>query len=194
MNTNPDPNQNAPVMRITSQLTNPKVGSPQAVDNSAIPPGLAERRANLARGFEKARQAQEAQEQEQFQSEAAETSAVAEASFQGESPDSVLLEMPNGKIVEFGPARGASATVRLIRLFGDAGWTSQTAILYRVLMSVRMIDNVAVKPIKTREDGERLIEQIGDDGIEVLFKAQQRFWPVDSNIDRLVLKKNLPRS
>jgi hypothetical protein len=128
---------------------------------------------------------------DQDEREAAEREAELLAEAQAQEPlESIELQLPNGLEVEYGPPSGISITMKLIRMFGDSGWTTPRGTLYRVLMGVRRINGEAVNPINSIIDGEKLANRIGDEGMEILIRVQSQYWRPTPQVDMLVVKKN----
>ena len=104
--------------------------------------------------------------------------------------ETLELVMPNGMKILYGPPKGISLSMRLIRMFGDANWTSPTGTYFRVLMCVQQIDGEHIKPIGSRIDGEKLANRLGDQTMEYLMQIHARYWATNSQVDLLVVKKH----
>jgi hypothetical protein len=107
-----------------------------------------------------------------------------------EPVESLELVMPDGTLILYGPPKGISLSMRLIRMFGDANWTSATGTYFRVLMCVQAINGDPVRPISSRIEGEKLANKIGDVAMEYLIQIHAKYWAANNEVDLLVVKKN----
>lgn len=106
-----------------------------------------------------------------------------------EDIDSVILGMPDGRAVEFGPVRMAS--FRVSEILGREAGDPYLQMLTRVMLGVRAIDNIPAKPITNVAEAKILASKLGDDSIDILWLAMNEFWPPMTKKDLRVLKKNL---
>ena len=109
-----------------------------------------------------------------------------------EDVDSVVLRLPNGVEIEYGPTPGESHAFQLARMFqGRASGALIAQNVVEHLLNIRMIDGEKVEPPKTLAEAHELMNRVGDWGFQHLQFAHQKFWPA-VNDDRLaVLKKNV---
>lgn len=106
-----------------------------------------------------------------------------------EDIESVVLETPVGRSVEFGPVRMAS--FRVSEILGREAGDPYLQMLTRVMLGVRAIDGTQVKPVTNVAEAKILATKLGDESIDVLWIAMNEFWPPVTKKDLRVLKKNL---
>lgn len=107
-----------------------------------------------------------------------------------EDVESVVLLMPNGKQVEYGPRRTAT-TLRVATILGDSKPNQMTAGIVSTLMWIRKIDGEPVELPASMVDIQKLMNEIGDEGTDILSTARMKFWPGVDRDTLPVLKKNL---
>lgn len=108
-----------------------------------------------------------------------------------EDLDSIEIELRDGRRVLFGPVRMAS--FRLAEILGRQVNDPYSQMLARTILSVRSIDDKAVRPITNLAEMKLIATEIGDDGIDMLWMGLQEYWPPVLKEDLRVLKKNLRR-
>lgn len=114
---------------------------------------------------------------------------ASEAETPRERVDSIEVELPNGRHVEFGPPPNVSMTVRLLAFFGTRDPSRGEGMATTLAMCVRSIDGRAVQVVEPI-GRDKLINEIGDDGMEVLEHYYTRFWPRPTVMDLKLIKKN----
>jgi hypothetical protein len=109
-----------------------------------------------------------------------------------EDIESVEIELPNGRVVVYGPTRGKSHALALSRIFrGPAALAPLGQQVVDQLFNIRSIDGQEVEWPKTIGEAQAIMDLIDDDGWEHLSLAQRLYWP-NVTEDRLkVLKKNM---
>lgn len=107
-----------------------------------------------------------------------------------EDLESVEVKLPNGLLVEYGPPRNISLTMRVIKLLGESAESGVTAGIYRILLSIRTIDGVPAAPITSTIDAEKLANRIGDAGIDILTMVHHTHWKPLRLTALPVVKKN----
>ena len=107
-----------------------------------------------------------------------------------EDVESVEVQLPNGMVVEFGPPRDISLTMRVIKLLGDDAGSMQ-GMIYQLLLSIRSINGTPVPPITNTIEGEKLANKIGDAGIDILLGVKNEYWKPIRVSQLPILKKNL---
>jgi hypothetical protein len=111
-----------------------------------------------------------------------------------EDVESVEVQLPNGLLIEFGPPKNISLNMKIIKILGDNAASMLVSGLYRILLSVRSVNGKQVPPINNTIDAEKLANQIGDDGIDILSLVSSKHWK-PLKLDQLpVIKKNLRNS
>lgn len=107
-----------------------------------------------------------------------------------EDIDSVVLRLPNGLEVEYGPRPGVSNRVKIAQLVG-AQVNPLLIMLVTTLLNVRRV-NDAVPSIGNMVDVQALANRLGDDGLELLETAHIQFWrPIDR--DNLPIVRKISR-
>lgn len=107
-----------------------------------------------------------------------------------ENVESVVLQMPNGKEVEYGP-RKASTIIAMANIFGNTQPNTSTLQVVTTLMWVRKIDGDDIAMPANMVDIQKLANELTDEGVDILMMARMKFWPGVSRDDLPVLKKNL---
>lgn len=105
-----------------------------------------------------------------------------------EDLESVEVQLPNGLVVEFGPPSGISLTMKIIKLLGDAPDIATS--VYRILLCVRSVNGKPVTPITNTIEAEKLANQLGDVGIDILAMVSKAHWKPIRLAQLPVIKKN----
>jgi hypothetical protein len=137
------------------------------------------------------RAARAAEAEEPAETTEAETGGAPEEAIKGrEDLSTIDVELPDGRVVHFGPPEGIALQLRIAALLGDK-LTSYTAHIMRTLMCVRAIEGKVMTPIANGVDAQRVANLIGEDGVDLLGLALQTYWPPMTPADLKVVKKNL---
>jgi hypothetical protein len=107
-----------------------------------------------------------------------------------EDIESVEVQLPNGRIVEYGPRGNVSARLRIAQIMGQ----SNNQILFMTLstlLNIRAIDGKAVRTITNQTDAQAVANAIGDSGLEVLERVHLQCWPAETQDSLPIVKKNL---
>ena len=107
-----------------------------------------------------------------------------------EDLESVEVQLPNGLLVEFGPPRDVSLTMRIIKILGDNASSDLIGGVYRILLSVRSVNGKPVTPITNSIEAEKLANQLGDAGIDILVMVSKTHWKPIRLSQLPVIKKN----
>jgi hypothetical protein len=111
-----------------------------------------------------------------------------------EDVESVELQMPDGKVVTFGPPPGISLMLRTSQILGPAVADLMLNAVTRTLLCVRVVDGKAPAPLRTAIDVHKASLMWGDAGLNYLTTVYAKYWPAVSVDDLPVLKKNLRES
>lgn len=114
-----------------------------------------------------------------------------EAALPREDVAAVVIALPDGREVEFGPPAGISLTMRLMTGFPQVPMTQANEIWLKTLMSVRAIDGVAARTVGNIVDAQKLANDIGDGALALLTEAYLRFWPPPRREDLKVIQKKM---
>jgi hypothetical protein len=107
-----------------------------------------------------------------------------------EQVENVVVRLPNGMEVDYGPRPGISNRIKIAQIVGNSINPILT-LTAQILLNIRTIDGKRVRPINNLVDLQAVANQIGDDGLELLENVQVEFWkPIDRN-HLPVLKKNI---
>lgn len=114
--------------------------------------------------------------------------------------DSVLLQMPNGDIVEVGPP-GQSTVFMIARIMSDGTATQDVtnpmlvmmnSNIVRALLYVRAINGRAIRAPANMAEAQALANMLKDEGVDFVSVAMNKFWRTAGGPEDLpVLKKNL---
>jgi hypothetical protein len=107
-----------------------------------------------------------------------------------EAVDTVEIRLPDGRVVMLGQPKVPAFFTLGPMLRGDPDsdmWMS----VGKVLLYVRAVDGVAVKPLASRMDLMQLSIDLGDVALDWITAGWQRFWSPPKPEDLPVLKKNL---
>jgi hypothetical protein len=109
-----------------------------------------------------------------------------------EDIESVEVQLPNGRIVEYGPRGNVSTRLRVAQIMGQ----SNNHVLFmtlNTLLNIRAIDGKAVRTITNQTDAQAIANAIGDSGLEVLERVHLQCWPGETRDSLPIVKKNLLR-
>jgi hypothetical protein len=107
-----------------------------------------------------------------------------------EDIESVNIELPDGRVIEYGPPKAAYFRVsELLAGVRGADITMQNVV--RLLLGVRAVDGQPVRQPSNYIEVRKLADKIGEAGIDMLGVASNEFWPPVTKQDLRVLKKNL---
>lgn len=107
-----------------------------------------------------------------------------------EEVEYVELKLPRGQVVEFGPPTDVALAVKIMRFGRNLSQYEET--LTRILMCVRSIDGRRVD-VKDAISRDKVLNEIGDRGLEHLVRAYSRFWMPNPLADELQIIKKVSR-
>lgn len=119
----------------------------------------------------------------------AEPEAEADAPFEPrEQIDHVEVELPRGQIIEFGPPSSVALTTKLLTFFGGRDPSRGEETITQVILCVRSING---RPVEVRDviSRDKIINEIGDDGVAILASVYRQYWPPATANDVKVIKK-----
>lgn len=102
----------------------------------------------------------------------------------------VEIELPSGQVVEFGPPSGVTVAAKLLTFFGGRDPSKAEETITTTMLYIKAIDG---SPIEVRDTIQRdkLLNQIGDDGLLILNYARSQYWPGPLVSDLKIVKKTL---
>ena len=103
----------------------------------------------------------------------------------------VIIALPDGREVEFGPPAGVSLTMRLMTGFAQMPMTAANEVWLKTLMCVRTINGGAVRAVGNIVDAQKLANDIGDEALALLTEAYLQFWPPPRRADLKVIQKKM---
>lgn len=104
--------------------------------------------------------------------------------------DSIEIGLPDGRVVLFGPPTGVATQLRVASLLGPR-LNNYTSSLMRTLMSVREVSGVKIPPVDSDVAAQKVANLLGEQGVDLLQLALEKYWPPAKVSDLTVLKKNL---
>lgn len=108
-----------------------------------------------------------------------------------EDIDSIDIPLRDGRVVTYGPPHGVSLADRIARMYSGREHSVTEYRLTRILMGVRAIDGVPVRPIVNEIDRTAMANRIGDEAIDLLVYFDKEYWPPMTQADLPAIKKNL---
>lgn len=103
----------------------------------------------------------------------------------------VVVALPDGRQVEFGPPQGVSLTMRIMTAFGQQQMSPTSEVRMKTLMCVRAIGGVPVRAIGNIVDAQRIANELGDEAIDLLTEAYIEYWPPPRRTDLRVIQKKM---
>lgn len=116
---------------------------------------------------------------------------LAEAVKPREDVESIELQLPDGRVVLFGPPPGVSLTARVAMLMAGQPASDELDMVTRVLLCIRSIDDKRMPPITNRVDVQKCANLVGDNGLDVLGYMLKEHWPAVKLGELPMIKKNL---
>lgn len=104
-----------------------------------------------------------------------------------EDIESVEVQLPNGRIVLFGPP-ATPASLRVAQMLGTQA-SGLLVTIVSTLLYVREIDGQAVRPVGDLVTAQAMLNQLGDDGLDILGAVYQECWPALTRSALPILKK-----
>lgn len=162
---------------------------------SKLNPGRRQASKEMAETIRTRRSAIHQQARQEIAGNAAEDAAKAakpvEAPPEREDIESIELTLRKGLVVVYGPPSGISLLDRIARLYAGRDPSVSEFRLTRVLMGVRSINGSPQPPITNEIARTDLANRIGDEGIDLLFFYDRKFWPPLHVSELPAIKKNL---
>lgn len=108
-----------------------------------------------------------------------------------EDVESVEVQLPDGRVVLFGPPPMVSLTIKIAELLGEKASNPVLSASARIMLCVRAIDGKAVPPINSVVEVKKWAGVVGDAGLDTLGMVYAQYWSPPTIEDLPVLKKNL---
>lgn len=106
-----------------------------------------------------------------------------------EAIDFIEVELPNGRMVQYGPQPNVSRIMRAAMILGDQSSNMMLDQIVKVALAVRAIDGQAVRDIGTLVQAQAIANKLGDEGLTMLVALDNEYWPGVRRGDMPAVKK-----
>jgi hypothetical protein len=107
-----------------------------------------------------------------------------------EDLDSIEIQLPDGRMVEFGPPPGLSLTTKIAQMTAGRDQSQALEMIARVCLCVRSIDGRKRADISSMVDVHKVANALGDNALDGLAVLLAKTWPGVKVSELLIIKKN----
>ena len=104
--------------------------------------------------------------------------------------DAVTLDIGGGKEITMAPPKGGTMR-KIAMMLGDEskGNISFLVMWMKALLYVRAIDGTPVGPVNNIVDLQKIADQLGDRGEDLVMSTYEKMWPMPSKEELPIVKK-----